>query len=50
MRLSAFPVFFSRAPDDESEEDRKERYAAAMRMAYYQSKTTHRGDEAAECW
>lgn len=49
MRLAPAAVFFARAPPDETPAQRQQRYDAAMRLAYLQSKTTHQGDEAAEC-
>ncbi|KAI9004352.1 ADP-ribosylglycohydrolase-domain-containing protein [Hyaloraphidium curvatum] len=49
MRLAPAAVFFSRAPAGETPAQRRRRYDDAMALAYWQSKTTHQGDEAAEC-
>ena len=49
MRLAPVATLFAKAPKRESPADRDARYEAAMYVAYWQSKTTHQGDEAAEC-
>jgi ADP-ribosylglycohydrolase len=46
MRLAPVATLFAKAGERESA---AERYDAAMSVAYWQSKTTHQGDEAAEC-
>jgi ADP-ribosyl-[dinitrogen reductase] hydrolase len=49
MRLAPVPTLFAKAERGETPEQRRARYAAALSVAYWQSKTTHQGDEAAEC-
>jgi ADP-ribosyl-[dinitrogen reductase] hydrolase len=49
MRLAPVPTLFAKAARGETPAQRRERHAAALYVAYWQSKTTHQGDEAAEC-